>query len=170
MSETSWHQRRAFRWPLNILGVLALFWVVGAVQSRHLMDEESLAPPLELRALDGKRHALKDYRGKRVLLAFWAPWCTVCKLEKDNIARVRRWNEGEAVVLSVALSYDSVDAVRKFANEAGEDERFVLLGNRRVAQDFRIEAFPTHYIIDRDGTVDYAGQGYTTTLGLHWRL
>ena len=74
------------------------------------------------------------------------------------------------MVLSVALSYESVDAVRAFASDAGEDERYVLLGTRQLGRRYNVEAFPTHYIVDRDGKVAYAGQGYTTTLGLHLRL
>jgi len=169
MEHPRWYQTRWVRWPANVLLVLLIFWGVGRFQSRHLIDEAIAAPNFTLVALDGTRHTLSDYRGKRVLLVFWAPWCTVCKLEKDNIERVRRWND-DAIVFSVALSYESMADVREFVSDAGEDERFVLLGTRAVSAAYNIEAFPTHYVIDRDGTVSYAGQGYTTTVGLHWRL
>ena len=78
--DNRWYRRRWVRWTTNVVVVLSLVWMVGRFQSRHLIDEAVAAPEFELTALDGSLHRLSDYRGKRVLIVFWAPWCTVCKL------------------------------------------------------------------------------------------
>src|SRR6187401_3473188 len=64
-----------------------------------------VTPPLELPDLDGKTHRLADYRGKAVLLNFWATWCEPCREEMPSIERLRAALESQRVtVLAVNLA------------------------------------------------------------------
>lgn len=156
------------RWAMDLLILAFIFWAIGRYQSRHLLDDDVAAPAFRLPDLDGVPRALEDYRGKVVVLQFFAPWCTVCSLESDNWARVQSWRP-EVQVIAVALAWEDKASVEEFV---GDDRgRFpVLLGTDAVQAAYKVDAFPTHYIIDPDGKVAWQGAGYTPTVGMLLRL
>lgn len=157
------------RWPMNLAIILGLMWAIGRYQSRHLIPTSELAPDFSLMSLEGKKVKLSDYRGKVVVLNFFAPWCAVCRMESDNWARIQKIHGEKVQVLAIALGYESVEAVEDFI---GDDAAHypVLLGGAQIQGDYRINAFPTHYIVDKDGRVRHQSAGYTTTAGFLMQL
>ena len=69
----------------------------------HLAAIGETAPDLALRDLDGRQHRLSDYRGKRVLLNFWASWCGPCLEEMPALERAATRHAGRATVLGIAM-------------------------------------------------------------------
>jgi thiol-disulfide isomerase/thioredoxin len=126
-------------------------------------------PAAVLATLDGERVALDSFRGKPVLLAFWAPWCTVCAAESQNLSWVRRIVGDRARVISVAASFENLAQVRAYVRDHGVDYP-VLLGDDALLRALRVEAFPTTYFLDAQGRVRRSASGYTTTLGLLARI
>ena len=124
------------------------------------------APDFELLALDGSRHQLSEYQGKEVLVYFFAPWCTVCRLSADNIndLRVAR-DEDELVILMVGLSYENQAEVEAFVIDL-DLKVPVLLGSHQVMEDYQIVGFPTYYVIDEAGSLASKSMGYSTELGM----
>ncbi|TNF28653.1 MAG: TlpA family protein disulfide reductase [Deltaproteobacteria bacterium] len=156
------------RWAIDIAILMAIFWAVGRYQSRNLLDDRVMAPDFTLVDLDGVKHTLSDYRGQKVLLLFWAPWCTVCHLESDNWARLQSWRE-DVRVIAVAGGWETKASVEEFI---GDDRGAypVLLGNDAVLRAYHVDSFPTHYIIDTDGSVAWQGAGYSPTIAVWMRL
>ncbi len=151
--------------------VLFIVIVVGTVQfyqTRNLVKETS--PELNLPALNGATYGTGEPRARRTLVYFFAPWCTVCKVNFDNLERLKSWrsDEKEFRLLAVALSYDDVSEIHEFLE--GRKTSFpVLTGTAQTAREWRISAFPTFYVLDENRQVVSSGVGYTTTLGLWWR-
>jgi peroxiredoxin len=160
-------RRRGFRWGVDVAIMVAFLVGAGAWQTRgHLRSVR--APTAVLSTLSGERVSLESLRGKPVLLAFWAPWCTVCAAESQNLSWVRRLIGQRAHVVSVAASFDSLEPVRAYVRDHEVDYP-VLLGDDALLSAFRVEVFPTVYVLDADGMVRRSATGYTTTLGLLWR-
>jgi peroxiredoxin len=164
----SW-QRRGLTAAGQALLVVAAIVAVTEWQTRHLLARWSPAPELVLHTLDGEQVSLASERGKTVVLYFFAPWCSVCSASSANIAALRRArSSSEVAVYAVGLAWSSRDELTRFAH----DHRLgvpVLVGDDDVQRRFRIDAFPTIYVIDARGRVRDRLVGYTTALGLRLR-
>jgi len=160
-------QRRVVSWLIDLALVLALLAGVGAWQNRNL--PEGTPPPLSLATLDGSRLGLDDFKGTPTLIVFWAPWCGVCAAEADNLARVQGLVGDRARVVTVAAGYNGLDEVERYVARH-EIALPVLLGGTRAARDWRVSAFPTAFVLDEDGQISHRMVGYTSTLGMLWRL
>lgn len=153
---------------MDVVLLALLFTGVGLWQTRHLPTGEP-APDFVLRSLSGEPVRLSSLRGQSVVLSFWAPWCGVCKAESSTLSALQGTLGGSARVLSVALSYENEADVHRFVQAQGVDYP-VLLGGNEVMSAYAVEQFPTTFFISPEGRIERAAVGYTTRLGLLWRL
>lgn len=165
----SWRERlgrvRWRKWAVELAIFFGIILAVGAWQGRNLVGAGQQAPPLTLVDLEGNEVDLEAFRGRKVLLYFWAPWCGVCKVQTPTVDGLVG---GDAEVLTVALSSDE-ETIRRYAREKGIRAP-VLLGTDRVAELWSVNVYPTLYIIDEEGRIEHSLVGYTTSLGLKLRL
>jgi len=112
------------------------------------------APNFSLKDGDGKTVSLTDYRGKVVLLDFWATWCGPCKIEIPWFIDFQRKNQDKGlVVLGVSMDDEGWEVVKPFAKEMKVNYRLVI-GNDQTAQLYGgVDALPTTFLIDRDGRI-----------------
>jgi peroxiredoxin len=152
------NQRVTRRYLLAALTALAL---AGCSQQQQLkrppVKEESKrqeAPDFALKDVNGKTVKLSDYRGKVVLLDFWATWCGPCKMEIPWFMEFeRKYKDRGFAVLGVSMDDDGWESVRPFIKSMQMNYR-VVLGDERTGDQYGgIEALPTAFLIDRDGRV-----------------
>jgi cytochrome c biogenesis protein CcmG/thiol:disulfide interchange protein DsbE len=134
-------------------GILMASEPAGAPAALQPAARRKPAPEFALQDSSGKTVSLKDYRGKVVLLDFWATWCHGCKLEIPWFAEFSRkyGNKGVAVV-GVSLDSDGWKVVSPFL-KAEHIPYQVVLGNDTVAKSYGIENMPDTFLIDREGRV-----------------
>ena len=161
----------ANRW-LRFAGELALvLLLVAGVQSwrgRDLMADGTPAPDLVLQDLDGRTHRLSDYRGRPVLLHFWATWCGVCRQEFGALNAVQA-DRGDGVLLAVAEDGDAVEPLRRFVSERGLSYP-VLRGSDELSRQWGITVFPTSFYIDPEGRIVTHQMGMTTRWSMRFWL
>lgn len=113
------------------------------------------APDFELKDLaDGKAVKLSDYRGKAVLLNFWATYCEPCKIEMPWFEELNKQYASQGlVVVGVAMDDVGADTVKKFAHDLGVNYQ-ILEGKERVGEAYGgVQFLPTTFYIDRNGKV-----------------
>ncbi len=112
------------------------------------------APDFTLKTLDGKDVKLSDFRGKAVLLNFWATYCQPCKIEMPWFGELQKQYAGQGLqVLGVAMDDASPDEIRKFAKELGADYP-ILIGKESVGDQYGgLQFLPTTFYIDRQGKI-----------------
>jgi peroxiredoxin len=166
-----WHRARERWWVRQVMDLALVglvFLAVMAWQTRRL-PTGAPAPDFTLRTLSGAQVRLSELQGKPVVLAFWAPWCGVCKAESSTLSALQGTVGGSAHVLSVAVAYEDEEDVRRFAREHSVDYP-VLLGSEELRRAYGVEQFPTTFFVSSEGQLERAAVGYTTRLGLLWRM
>ena len=110
------------------------------------------APDFELQALDGKDMKLSDFRGKAVLLNFWATWCGPCKIEMPWFVELQKQYGPQGLqIVGVAMDDSSAEDISKFVKEMGVNYP-ILLGKEAVGESYGgVGVLPTTFFIDRDG-------------------
>ena len=118
------------------------------------------APDFELTSLDGKRVKLSDFRGKAVLLNFWATWCSPCKVEMPWFVELqKKYGADGLVVVGVAMDDTDAPKIAEFTSEMGVNY-VVLLGTDKVSEDYgNVQYLPTSFYIDREGKIVGKGTG-----------
>jgi len=130
---------------------------VGAAELKRW--EGGATPELALEDLAGKPHKLADYRGKVVLVNFWATWCEPCRAEMPSMDRLRGSLEGRPfAVLAVNLA-EPLSRIEKFADAT--PVRFPLLRDRdgSAAKAWQAKLLPASFLIGRDGRIKYVAYG-----------
>ncbi len=143
------------------LSLVIFLIVVGCSRSRPASaqavkptKDRKTAPDFTLKDANGKPVKLSDYRGKAIILDFWATWCGPCKVEIPwFIEFQRKYKDKGLVVLGVASGDEEWGVVKPFVDKMKINYP-VVQGNDMTADLYGgIEALPTTFIIDRDGRI-----------------
>ena len=139
-----------------------LLWMAGcssspdSVRAASVKNETSRknAPNFTLKDADGRTVKLSDYKGKVVLLNFWATWCGPCKIEIPwFIDFEQKYKDRGFAVLGVSMDDDGWTAVKPYIAEKRLNYR-VLLGNDTVGDQYGgVDSLPTTFLLDRNGKV-----------------
>lgn len=117
------------------------------------LDVGNQAPDFELETLTGDIVKLSDYRGKRVMLNFWATWCPPCRAEMPDMEVF--YQDKDVVVLAVNLTdtESSIGNIEDFSEEYGLTFPILMDTNLDVATLYAIRPLPTSFMIDSNGIV-----------------
>jgi thiol-disulfide isomerase/thioredoxin len=133
------------------LSVTIFVWLISA-----LATAQEAAPTLELRDLKGAPHKLEDYRGKPVVLNFWATWCVPCAAEMPLLSEMQKQYQGK--VLFIAASIDDEDMkpqIEAFIKKHHGDALTVMMGATLDSlEDFGVNhGMPGTVFIDAEGKI-----------------
>ncbi len=128
----------------------------GSVEASSVKPyaDRNEAPEFSLQDPDGKTVKLSDYKGKVVLLNFWATWCGPCKFEIPWFTEFEQRHKDQGfAVLGVSMDDGGWDQVKPYLKRAKVNYR-VLMGDDEVAMMYGgVEALPTSFMIDREGRI-----------------
>jgi thiol-disulfide isomerase/thioredoxin len=113
----------------------------------------------ELKDLSGASHRLIDYRGKVVLVNFWATWCEPCRDEMPAIEKLKERFSGRPFVV-LAVNVDEPEArVRKFLGSMPLTFTVLLDHGRKIARAWNVRVLPASYVVAPDGRVRFSAEG-----------
>jgi thiol-disulfide isomerase/thioredoxin len=118
-----------------------------------------VTPPLALQDLDGRAHRLEDYRGKVVLINFWATWCDPCRAEMPAMNKLRASLAAHPfVVLAVNLG-ESEARIRRFMEQVPLDFPVLLDRDSGAAKAWKARILPVSFVVDAEGRIRYSALG-----------
>lgn len=142
----------------KLLGMLMFVMAASLTAPVHAQSESTKAINFEFTDINGKTVRLSDFRGKWVLVNFWAPWCPLCWVEVPTLNELNK--RKDFVVIGIGLDYGPDanvvrDSVKRhnldfFANVAGGSRRNQDSPFRQVGP---VDFYPTSYIYDPNGEI-----------------
>lgn len=119
------------------------------------------APDFTLPDMDGERHALQDYRGKVVLVNFWATWCPPCRREMPALEQLYQEMGDQGFVVLAINQWEDPDHVFAYTGELNVFPTFPILfdPDSSISELYGVKGLPTSFLIDQDGRVRYRAIG-----------
>jgi peroxiredoxin len=134
--------------PISVLGHEDSFAKMGVVSPRN----EKIAPNFILETVTGEKISLKDFKGKAVLLNFWATWCQPCKKELPSMQRIYEELSSEGVeVVAISIDRNKKERVKQYIKNHNLTFPILLDPGQKVRKDYFILGLPTSYLIGIDG-------------------
>jgi len=138
---------------LAAIGFL-FFYGQNSGQRVKIVREGDRAPEFSLVSLDGKASSLSSYRGKVVMVHFWATWCPPCVEELPTLERLYRAYAGKDLdILAISVDEGGASAVGQFMQKNRFALPVLLNPDQSVARQYGTFKFPETYLVDRDGIV-----------------
>lgn len=150
-----------------IMGVLMLLGLttnamaedLDSLYAQSLLKVGTQAPNFELPTPEGKKVQFSDFKGKYVLIDFWASWCPDCRRISPNVEAIAKEYQGKDLTV-VAVSFDiDKEAWVKYINRNGAPVNEVHVSELKkmkesaVAKAFGVQWIPSLYLLDKDGKV-----------------
>lgn len=150
-----------------IMGVLMLLGLttnamaedLDSLYAQSLLKVGTQAPNFELPTPEGEKVQLSDFKGKYVLIDFWASWCPDCRRISPNVEAIAKEYQGkDLAVLAVSFDIDK-EAWVKYINRNGAPVNEVHVSELKkmkesaVAKAFGVQWIPSLYLLDKDGKV-----------------
>ena len=134
--------------PISVLGHEDSFAKMGVVSPKN----EKIAPNFILETVTGEKISLKDFKGKAVLLNFWATWCEPCKKELPSMQRIYEELSSEGVeVVAISIDRNKKERVKQYIKNHNLTFPILLDPGQKVRKDYFILGLPTSYLIGIDG-------------------
>lgn len=126
--------------------------VVGSMQNFIVADKPVPAPAVSVIARDGSRVTLDRYRGKLVVLNFWATWCAPCVRELPSLQRLSRRLSDDGVVILISQDRGGFERVTPFLDKLNIDIADSFVDDRRgYSRAIIVQSLPTTVVMGRDG-------------------
>jgi thiol-disulfide isomerase/thioredoxin len=140
-----------FRKFLAAAAVIAAMSILAGCTERGKSDAR--AADFNLQDMAGKDVKLSDYKGKVVLLDFWATWCPPCRASIPGLEKIHKaYKDRGVVVLAVSLDEGGWDDVKTFIKDYGITY-MVLKGTDDVAEQYQVRTIPMILVLDKDGRI-----------------
>jgi len=138
---------------------LAAVALAAAAETQLKPWEDREAPALVRNDLDGKSVSLQDYRGRVVLVNFWATWCDPCREEMPSIERLREKMAGKPFDV-ITVNYGEAPArVNEFLKRQRLSLPVLLDTDKKAADEWKAGGLPMTFLVDAKGNIRYSAFG-----------
>jgi len=140
---------------------MSLLLVAGAQAAGFEARASQPAPELKARDLSGAPRTLADYRGKVVLLNFWASWCPPCLREMPSMERLRVKMAGRPLTIVALDSAETPEEVKAYLSRMKLGFPILLDPDGSNTRRWKVFALPTTFLLDAEGRIRYVLTGPT---------
>ena len=135
----------------------------GCERRPEVVEVGQPAPDFQLSDLNGNQVSLAQFRGKVVILDFWATWCGPCRLTMPVMERIQQQYADKLALLAINLEEPAED-VRGYVTSNGVRSTVLLDEDGTIGRIYRTDSIPMQVLIDRKGVVRNIQVGYSSRL------
>lgn len=160
----------AFKKLFLSLSVICSFLILmqKEIGSNQKIEIGMSAPNFTLKSLEGERISLLDFKGKVVLLDFWATWCPPCRFSIPALIKIqKKFKEKNFAVLGINID-ENRKLVPRFVRRYKINYPVLYGGGERVMWDYGIRPIPTFFLLDTDGKIAKIYLGFYPNMEEEW--
>lgn len=142
-----------------VISMISVLFIVGSLlispgqASAGDVQPAREAPDFTLSDTDGKRISLSDFKGKVILIDFWATWCPFCRESIPILGSLYNdYKDKGLEIIGIALEYDGGKGLKRFAEQKNITYT-LLIGNEKLATEYSAYGVPTRFLINREGKI-----------------
>ena len=150
---------------MRILLVSVLLFLTQALFAQHPgkgltpLPDKPKGPDFELNDIEGVTHRLSDYRGKVLIINFWATWCPPCRAEMPSMQRAwEKLQQEDIVMLAIDVGEDE-DTIFQFTANYPVDFPLLMDRDSAVVTKWPVRGLPTTFVVDPQGRLVYRAIG-----------
>jgi thiol-disulfide isomerase/thioredoxin len=137
-------------------------------ESEHVLEIGQAAPNFKLPDLTGQQVSLDQFKGKIVMLDFWATWCGPCRMTMPVVDNLQKEYADTMVLLTINIQ-ETHEVVRDYIRAQGNHSRVLLDEEGAVGTMYGAEHIPLQILIDKQGIVRFAMEGYSPSMASQFR-
>jgi len=150
----------------EILITLVMIFVISIIVNYiRKPDTYQQLPEIKAKSINNKEILFKT-DNKPLIIHFWATWCPTCKLEAPNIDSIK----DSVKTITIAVNSGTDKQLKEFMKKNGYKYTVINDNNGKIANKFKIQAYPTTLIYDKKGKLQFSEIGYSTKVGLLSRV
>jgi peroxiredoxin len=158
-------KNKVLGWFFDALLVIAIFVAIQMWMQRDMAGGEAI--DFKAVTVSGESIEISDYKGKPLLLHFWASWCHYCNFEQSSITDISK----DTPVLTIAFQSGNDIEVAEFMKKKGISSWVAIADEEGdISRSYGVSAVPATFIIDEDGKIRFKTAGFTSEWGLKLRL
>ena len=147
--------RRALSGSALVAALLLAAWVDAAAATALVKWTGGKTPALKLADANGRERSIAEWRGKTVVVNFWATWCEPCREEMPSLERLKaRLGAKGFEVIAVNVG-ESRERVERFTREVPVSFPIIYDKDSAAATSWKVRGYPTSYVIGPDGRIRY---------------
>lgn len=138
--------------------IMSIFIIISFILSINTLSantsDKKKAPDFALKTLEGKTVKLSDYKGKIIIIDFWATWCPPCRKGIPDLIELQKAYSKDLVIVGISLDQErTLKDLKPFIENYGINYP-VVLGNEKVVKDYGgVNAIPTSFVVDQKGFI-----------------
>ncbi len=164
--EKPWRRyfKKAGSIALQLIVLMALIWLLDFWMTRNTVHETP--PPIHQMTLSGEEFSLDNLKGEPSIIHFWGTWCPICNIEQGTIESMGK----SYPMMTIAMRSGSDAEIADYLIEKGVSYRVINDNSGAISNRYGVSAVPTTFILDREGVIRFVTQGYSSELGLRFKL
>lgn len=144
----------------RLIYFIAFLFLFTPAQAQELKPwKGGPTPPLALNDLNGKPVKLADYRGKAVMVQFWATYCPPCLKEMPSMMRLEQKLAGKPFAILAVNMGETEKEVRDFLKKLNVDFTILMDSDGKALADWKVFVAPSTFLVDAQGKIRYTLQG-----------
>ena len=158
-------KNKVLGWFFDAVVIIAIFVAIQMWMQRDMAGGKAI--DFKAVTTSGENIALSDYKGKSLLLHFWASWCHYCNFEQSSITDISK----DTPILTVAFQSGNATEVTEFMKEKGISSWVTIADEEGdISKSYGVSAVPATFIVDKNGIIRFKTAGFTSEWGLKLRL